>query len=56
MAEERFAWQERGDRAEERAAAYQTAWHSARRLARVMSEELTRRAPLTGQPDKEGTA
>lgn len=33
----------------ERAAIYQAAWHSARRRARVLSDELTRRAPLTGQ-------
>lgn len=34
---------------EERATIYQAAWHSARHRARLMSEELTRRAPLTGQ-------
>ncbi|MFE9936354.1 hypothetical protein [Streptomyces hirsutus] len=37
------------ERAEERATIYRAAWHSARRRARVTSDELTRRAPLTGQ-------
>ncbi|MGW5529433.1 hypothetical protein [Streptomyces xanthochromogenes] len=30
----------------DRAASYRAAWHSARRRARVLSDELTRRAPL----------
>ncbi|MEV8523197.1 hypothetical protein AB0451_03415 [Streptomyces sp. NPDC052000] len=33
----------------ERAAIYRAAWHSARRRARVLSDDLTRRAPLLGQ-------
>lgn len=33
----------------ERAATYQAAWHSARHRVRALSDELTRRAPLTGQ-------
>lgn len=33
----------------DRAAVYRDAWHSARRRARVLSDELTRRAPLLGE-------
>jgi hypothetical protein len=33
----------------QRAETYRTAWHSARTRARMMSAELTRRAPLNGQ-------
>ncbi|MFJ2717443.1 hypothetical protein [Streptomyces sp. NPDC087437] len=49
MASNRNGWWERARELEDRADRYRAAWVNARTRAATLSDELTRRAPLTGQ-------